>query len=131
MLIRRVVIAANQLQRAAGWIAQQSHPQSAAAPLLRGWVVAVICDDEGSAAIFGLTVRGRSTWSMSGDNVWYLVETSDADRADELRFAINAVDQHGLDDRCRVIDGQIVDFAFREETYAGSFEAAVNRGLFM
>lgn len=131
MLIRRAVIAANQLQRAAGWIAQQSHPQPAAAPLLQSWVIVVECDDEGSAAIFGLAVRGRSTWRMSGDNVWYLAETNDADRASELHIAINAVDQHGLDDRCRVIDGLIVDFAFREETYARSFEAAVNRGLFM
>jgi len=131
MLIRRVVIAANELQRAAGWVAQQSHPQPAAAPLLQEWVIVVECDDEGSAAIFGLAVRGSSTWRMSGGNLWYLVETSDADRAGELRLAINAVDQHGLDDRCKVIDGLIVDFAFREETYAEIFEAAVNRGMFM
>lgn len=130
MLIRRTVIAANQLQRAAEWIVRQSHPQPAAAPLLRGWVVVVACDDEGSAAIYGLAARGRSTWSMSGDKVWYLVETHDADRAAELHFAIRTVDQHGLNSRCRVIDGLVIDVAFRQESHAEIFEAALSRGLF-
>ncbi|WP_072896085.1 MULTISPECIES: hypothetical protein [Sphingobium] len=132
MLTWRTVIPADQLQRAADWIVRQSHPLPAVEPLLQAWVVIVGCDTAEDAIIFALAARGRSNWCMSDDTTWYLVESDhdDTDRCAEIAFAADAVKRYGLQDRCDLVDGLLVDFAFRSEHQASAFEAAVSSGLF-
>ncbi len=125
-MIRQTIIPAHQLSSAAAWLDALSPP--GLAPVIRGWVLLVICQADEDAAIFGLSMRGHSSWQLSG-KTWFLHESDGIDRPSEMAFAAHALDRLGLQGRCNLVDAILADVAFRSEGQAGAFDEAAAAGF--
>lgn len=106
MMIRRAVIPAHQLSSAAAWLDALTPP--GIAPVIRGWVLLVLCQADEDAAIFGLRMRGHSAWQLSG-KTWFLHESDGIDRPSEMASASDALDRFGLQGRCELVDAIFAD----------------------
>lgn len=126
MMIRRAVIPAHQLSSAAAWLDALTPP--GIAPVIRGWVLLVICQADEDAAIFGLSMRGHSSWQLSG-TTWFLHESDGIDRPSEMAIASDALDWLGLQERCDLVDAILADVAFRSEAEAHAFNEAEAAGF--